>query len=180
MGETWQQLKDDLVRETERLFMECPDEIKRFRYGIITHSDAGKHAMNQYFGHWVHTYVHYYAFGDALDCVRRLARDDAFTLEHAKRMFMDVTNLKAASFAYTLAGYCGQKSLGRFVERSHAALDTLGTKEEFLDLLAALQGYSSRLYWWFHWYFPWGIGPAVFQRRSPEDIQEMVRLSGAG
>ena len=52
-------VKAELIKTTKDVAMTCPDEIKRYHYGIITHSDAGKNALNQYFGHWVHAYAHY-------------------------------------------------------------------------------------------------------------------------
>ena len=61
----WQELKADLEAETQRVFLECPDEIKRFHYGIISHSDAGKYAKGQYFGHWTHVYAEYYSLAGA-------------------------------------------------------------------------------------------------------------------
>jgi hypothetical protein len=76
------------------------------------------------------------------------------------------------------AEYGGQKTLGKYVEEMVGVSDTLQTKEEFIELLGVFQAFSSRLYWWFHWYFPWGVGPALCHRLSPEDIKEMVGLSG--
>jgi hypothetical protein len=76
-----------------------------------------------------------------------------------------------------LVEYGGQKSLGEYTDRTIAVLDSVKTKEEFLELLNAFQAYVTRLYWWFHWYFPWGIGPAVCRRLTPEDVKEIVRLS---
>jgi hypothetical protein len=53
----------------------------------------------------------------------------------------------------------------------------LNSKQDMVELLSSFQQFESRLYWWFHWYFPWGIGPVLCHRRSQEDIKEMVRLS---
>ena len=57
------------------------------------------------------------------------------------------------------------------------AWDTLETREELIELLNVFQEFVTRLYWWFHWYFPWGVGPGLFRRLSPEDIKEIVRLN---
>ena len=62
MTKPWQQLKAELEAETEHLFETCPDEIKRFHYGLMTHSDAGKYSLNQFFGHQVHCYAGYYGY----------------------------------------------------------------------------------------------------------------------
>ncbi len=179
MAKQWEELRDELVRETDRVFTVCPDEIKRFRYGLITHSDAGKHALNQYFGHWVHNYAAYMIYSsDTLDAVRRLARSPAFDLKQLTELVQEISMPRAGENNFSLLiKYGGQKSLGTYVEKVLAALPSLQTKQEFLDLLGAFQAYVSRLYWWFHWYFPWGIGPVLCPRRSAEDVKEMVRLS---
>jgi hypothetical protein len=173
---SWRDLKKELAAETRRLFKTCPDEIKRFHYGIISHSEAGKYALNQFFGHWVHAYAHYMMYSsDMLDSVRRLARDPAFNLVQVKKMFCDISCPNG--HPTLLVEYGGQKSLGEYTDRTIAVLDSVKTKEEFLELLNAFQAYVTRLYWWFHWYFPWGIGPAVCRRLTPEDVKEIVRLS---
>jgi len=171
---SWQQCKLELMAETERITQTCPEEIERFHYGIITHSDAGKYPLNQYFGHWVHLYAEYYYYsGEILASIQRLAKDPTFELAHLQKMFCDVSSGWPAS----LSRYAGQISLGTYLDKMYGAIDTIKTKEEFLELLQAFQAYVCRLYWWVHWYFPWGIGPGVFPRRSKEDIAEIIRLS---
>jgi len=179
MAKKWEELRDELVRETDRIFTECPDEIKRFHYGLITHSDAGKHALGQYFGHWVHNYAAYMMYSsDTLDAIRRLARNPTFELKQLIGALREVSMPTASENNFSLLiKYGGQRSLGTYVQKTLEALPSLETKEEFLELLGVFQSYVSRLYWWFHWYFPWGVGPALCPRRSPEDVKEMVRLS---
>ena len=173
MDDTWRELKKELEEETEKLFETCPDEIKRFHYGIISHSDAGKHSLNQYFGHMVHVYAFYFVYSSNMfDTIRRLAQDLEFELAHIKKIFLTI-------FAIVpfMAEYGGQKSIHRYTDKVVQCLPSVETKEEFVELLDVFQTYMGRLYWWFHWYFPWGLGPAACQRLSPEDIQEIVRLS---
>jgi len=178
LAKSWQELKKELGEETKKIFLTCPDEIKRFHYGIITHSDAGKYALDQYFGHWVHVYACYMMYsGDILASIERLAKDSNFELKQVKQMFCDISKLGNINL---LVMYGGQKSLGRYIDEMIRAFDMLQTKEEFIELLDAFQAYVSRLYWWFHWYFPWGVGPALCRRLSPEDIKEIVRLSQTG
>ena len=172
MAESWQELKKELEEETKKLFLTCPDEIKRFHYGIITHSEAGKYALNQYFGHWVHGYASYYSYCDTiLRSFFRLVEDPDFDLKQLKKLFCQFTP------SGPMTAYGGQKTRAKYSEKMVRALDTLQTKEEFVELLKAWNAFSSRLYWWYHWYFPWGIGPALCPRLSPEDIKEIARLS---
>ena len=171
MAKSWQELKKELEEATRKIMVTCPDEIKRFHYGIITHSDAGKHAINQYFGHMEHTYDWYVGRVDHIyPSILRLATDPDFELKHIKKMF-------CAAAPASFGEYAGQKSVANDAKEMVGALDTVQTKEEFVELMKAFQAYVGRLYAWFHWYFPWGVGPSLFQRVSPEDIKEIKRLS---
>ncbi|MCX8126007.1 MAG: hypothetical protein N3E40_02525 [Dehalococcoidia bacterium] len=172
MTADWQKLVTELENETDRITTECPDEIKRFHYGLITHSEAGKRSFNQYFGHFVHLYGFYFSYSDfILPIMLGLAMDRRFNLEQLKEMFRRYAPVGP------MAQYGGQKSLGAYAEKCVAALDSLNSKDDFIELLKAWTAYVSRLYWWVHWYFPWGIGPTVCRRLEPEDIKEILRLS---
>jgi len=173
LAKSWQELKKELEEETKKVFLTCPDEIKRFHYGIITHSDAGKHALNQYFGHWVHLYAGYYNYSAGI--LNRLllwVSDPDFDLKQLKKVFCQLT-----PFGGGAAGYGGQETISKYTDEMVRVLDTVQTKEEFGELLEVWNAFVSRLYWWFHWYFPWGVGPTLCPRLSPEDIKEIVRLS---
>jgi len=171
------QVKQELEQRTRDIFEDCPDEIKRFHYGIITHSDAGKHSLNQYFGHWVHAYAHFMLYaGDMLDTMRRLNADPDYDLLQATKLFIDLS--KPHGNHMLLVEYGGQKLLGEAIDMVIEAIETLDSKEDFGVMLTALQSYASRLYWWFHWYFPWGLGTSC-QRLTPEDIKEIARLGQA-
>jgi len=169
---SWQELKQELEAETRKIFTTCPDEIKRFHYGIITHSDAGKYSLNQYFGHWVHLYAFYYGYaGDILASLQAMAADPDFKLTQLKKLFLRF------SPGAEMSDYGGQTSLAKYAAKMAEAMETITTKEEFSELVKVWHVYVGRLYWWVHWYFPWGIGPTVCRRLSPEDIEEIVRLS---
>jgi len=173
LAKAWQEVKNELEEETDKIFLTCPDEIKRFHYGIITHSDAGKYSFNQYFGHWVHAYDAYMGFQSSVATLLQLARDPDSDLKHLKKLF----HIMFAGMAPMFAEYAGQKLVAKYIMETADALDTVQTKEEFVELIEAFGTFVTRLYWWFHWYFPWGVGASLCQRLSPEDIKEMVRLS---
>ena len=173
MAKSWQELKKELEDKTQEIFLKCPDEIKRFHYGIITHSDAGKYSFDQYFGHWVHAYAGYYGYSADIGNIMRLAMDPDFSLAQTKKVFEAIIMSSSPVFAE----YGGQKLQGKYTTEVTEVWDTLQTKEELIELLKAYHSFMSRLYWWFHWYFPWGIGSSLCHRRSPEDIKEIARLS---
>ena len=175
MPKSWKDLKEELQEETKKIFLKCPDEIKRFHYGIITHSEAGKYNLNQYFGHWVHAYASLMIYSmDMLPSIQRLAMEPDFNLEQLKKLF---TKVSKSGNIYMTATYGGQKNLKKYIDKMVEAFDTLKSKEEFVELLEVFSTYVSRIYWWFHWYFPWGIGTVLCRRLTPEDIEEIVRLS---
>lgn len=170
-----EELKKDLQEDSRKIFLECPSDIKRYYYGIITHSEAGKYNLNQYFGHWVHAYASLLIYSmDILSCIRRLTQDPDISLDFLKKLF---TSISKSGNIYLTATYGGLKDLKKYIDKISEALKEIKTKEEFLELLEAFSVYVSRIYWWFHWYFPWGIGPVVCRRLTPEDIKEIVKLS---
>ena len=171
MVRTWQSVITDLEQATEALFRECPDEIKRFHYGIITHSDAGKHSLNQYFGHWVHLYAFYMGYADlVLPTIRGFAADPDFDLSHAKTVFLRFVP------SGPMLQYGGQETLAKHAASVCEVMDQITTREDFMALFDAWMPFVSRLYWWLHWYFPWGIGPALFPRLTEHDVDEINRL----
>jgi len=172
----WQEVKKELEEETSKIFLICPDEIKRFHYGIITHSDAGKYSFEQYFGHWVHAYAGYYGYTSQIGNIIGLVMDTDFDLAQIKKIFQAMIMSSSPVFAE----YGGQKLQWEYSAKLVEAWDSVETREELVELLKAFHAFISRLYWWFHWYFPWGIGSSLCHRRSPEDIKEMVRLSQTG
>ena len=175
MAESWQEVKRQLEQKTKEIALNCPDEIKRFHYGIITHSDAGKHSFDQYFGHWVHLYGYYFVTAEPiLPNLLRMTQEPLFGLEQVKELVRWFTPLGNNMY------YAGQTTVAEYGTKVHEALDTVKSKEELYELLQAWTAFFSRMYWWLHWYFPWGIGPSLCHRRSAEDIQEMVRLSQTG
>jgi hypothetical protein len=172
MATDWKKLKADLEKQTLDLATTCPDEIKRFHYGIITHSDAGKDSLNQYFGHWVHSYAGYYSYVNEIGICMQMAADPRIDLQSAKIFFKAMMHV-----APFFAEYAGQKTFAAAAKAVIETVEGMDSKQDMVQLLSAFQQFESRLYWWFHWYFPWGIGPVLCPRRSQEDIQEMVRLS---
>jgi hypothetical protein len=175
MTKPWQKLKQDLENETKLLFKTCPDEIKCFHYGVITHSDAGKHSLNQFFGHQVHSYAGYYGYIAQIAGIIQLARDPELSPGTIKKVFKAIIMLSSPFFAE----YGGQRIQGKYSKEMLEVWDSCETREDLILLLEAYENVIQRLYWWFHWYFPWGVGPAISRRVSADDVKEMQRLIDA-
>jgi hypothetical protein len=174
MSGNWHDVVDNLKTRTQETFLTCPDEILRFRYGVITHSDAGKLSFDQYFGHWVHMYAWYLDKVYDVNQIIAMTRDPSFDYRMIKRVFWAIV---ADGVRFT-AIYGGQKLIAEATKEVYESMDSVGSADDMALLLQTYHTYLSQLYWWFHWYFPWGIGPVLCHRQSAEDIKEMVRLSG--
>ena len=72
--------------------------------------------------------------------------------------------------------YGGQETLAKHAASVLEIMDQLTTREAFMALFDAWMTFVNRLYWWLHWYFPWGIGPALFPRLTEHDLDEINRL----
>jgi len=166
-------LTDIITAETRRIFVTCPDEIKRFHYGLMLHSEAGKSAMNQYFGHLVHTYCGYYIMNADITAILNLASSGSMSLRDLKKIF-DAVLLPRSIF---LGDYAGQKIQAKYTKLVSDSLDQEQSLGESINSLRAYLALIGRLYWWFNWYFPWGIGPAMVHTISRSDLHEMLRLA---
>jgi hypothetical protein len=172
LTETWQAVVSALEQETKKMELNPPDEVKRFHYGLITHSEAGKYSYNQYLGHFVHFYGWQFVYSsNILAGVLAMTQDPLYDLKHSVDAFRKLSPKNAEQLEFS-----GQKTQGKFLMRVLAVLDSLETKDDLLKLMTAWRSYCNRLYWWIHWYFPWGAGPAICPRVSKEDVLEMVRL----
>lgn len=169
MTGSWQAVKKALDEETRKWSAVCPDKLKRFHYGLITHSDAGKYAHNQYLGHYVNLYGFYFAESSMIvTTIEGMVGDLSYDLEQLKDLLR--------RFTPTYTSYSGQNILGSMAKRVLSCLDTLNSKDDLLELLGAWACLVARLHWWCHWYFPWNSGPAVSRRVSKEDVKEIQRL----
>lgn len=165
----WQKTVEQLEAETLKLSLECPDDIKRFHYGLITHSDAGKYSYNQYLGHYVHLYGWFFSMSDfVLPSIVRYGGNPIYSLEALKDMLHNTIP--------TEWGWAGQYQMGELARKVLDSFGSIETREQFVELAKAWNAYVSRRYWWLHWYFPWGAGPAICPRISAEDVREMARL----
>jgi len=178
MARDWKQAIAELDRLSLEAIENCPDEIKCFHYGIMTHSNAGKDSYNQYFGHWVHSYVMYMNFAATeMTLIRTLAVDPDFNVVQLKKLFYAMA--KPRGEEKLLREYTGAVHLADAIDIVDEALPSVTTNEQIGQLMAAMQGYCGQLYWWFQWYFPWGLG-TICQRLSPDDIKEITRLGQRG
>lgn len=164
MSETPAELTAALEAETEKIWLEEPDEIRAMRLGVFT-SDAGSYG--QYFSNLVFVNGDMRALSTWITpavVVRALDSDD-YSLDQCKELFSWV-NLVNVDFL----AYCGFVTFGEFVHRIVAVFDQIDTKTELSQLLGAWYAYANRLYLWVHHSFPWGLGTA-YPKPKADDVE---------
>jgi hypothetical protein len=169
MSQNWEDIKEEINRETEKIAFTPPREVlKIFKYGIF---DRGAGTRGQYFTTLV--FAQGVCRALAYDCVNNLVyitEEESFNLEHLKIMVKQYLPSNAE-----FLGYCGLENIWKFVQEILDALDTLKSKEELVELINSLNLYLARMYTWVHHFFPWNIG-VLFPERKPEEIREMNKL----
>ncbi|WP_203416386.1 hypothetical protein [Paracoccus sp. MKU1] len=58
------------------------------------------------------------------------------------------------------------------------ALDTLTTKDEYVELTGAMMTYVIRMHRWIHFIFPWNLGVA-FPHRKPAEVLAFSKVVAA-
>ena len=170
MAHDWQDVKAAIDAENERIRLDPPPEIvKIFQYGIIE-SGAGTHG--QCMSAWVFIAgdTRYLAFYGTNNIVA-LAANDEFTLEHLKAMTAMFVPLSAE-----FLGYCGHKRLWELVRDVMSALDTLETKDDFVELMSSLCLYTAHLNMWIQHYFKWELG-TLFPHVDSATVDRMHELT---
>jgi hypothetical protein len=59
------------------------------------------------------------------------------------------------------------------------ALETLATKEEYIQLTGAMQTYINRMHRWAYFIFPWHLGVA-FPHRKPAEVRSFSNIVTTG
>lgn len=154
----------DLERETEKIWLEEPEEIRTMRLGVFP---SGAGSYGQYFSNLVFVNGDMRALSTWITptVILNAVDDETFDLAQCRRLF-EWTN---AVFVDFLA-YCGFTTYAEFAQRIIAA--ELGSKDELRDVLIAWYRYANRMYLWVHQVFPWGLGTA-FPKLSEEDLAFM-------
>ncbi len=161
----------DLRAETDRIWLDEPDEIRAMRLGAFE-SDAGSYG--QYFSNLVFVNGDMRALSTWITpaVVLRAVADERYSLDQCKDLFA-WTNLVNVDFL----AYCGFVQFGTFVHRIVGAYDEIHTKEELSRVLSEWYAYANRMYLWVHHTFPWGLGTA-YPKLSSDDLAFLQQAGG--
>ncbi|KAF7962840.1 hypothetical protein AWV80_16820 [Cupriavidus sp. UYMU48A] len=169
----WREAKREIDLQIERVWLSEPDEIQKIRWGII---DSGAGSGQQSFSVLVHLEAYLMLVG--ADVMYRFLKVSQYpdmelpTLVKMTREFLTGT-FNVFEFMTDL-GLTNMHEIGQMYSD---AMDTLETKEEYVQLTGAMMTYVVRMHRWIHFIFPWNLGVA-FPHRKPEEVAAISAVLG--
>jgi hypothetical protein len=170
MAKKWQEIAKAITKEYESILTVPPDAIlKVFKYDMI---DSGAGSYNTTLNAQVYCAgdVRYLAFYGTTNIVY-LAGDPAFELEHLVSMYKQFVPISAE-----FIGYCGLVSIYKWNLEIMEVIDTLKTKQDFIDLVCPYIQLAATYNLWIQHYFQWNAG-ANRRQVSAKDAAEIARLA---
>jgi|GEM_PF-834474 len=161
---TWREAKEKIEREIDRVWIAEPEEIQKIRWGVI---DSGAGSGQQSFSVLVHLESYLMLVG--ADVMYRFLKVSTYpdmelaTMNKITREFLTAT-FNVFEFMTDL-GLTNMHEIGQMYADS---LDTLETKEDYVELTGAMMTYVIRMHRWIHYIFPWNLGVAFPHRKLPE------------
>lgn len=171
---TWREAKEKIEREIDRVWIAEPEEIQKIRWGVI---DSGAGSGQQSFSVLVHLESYLMLVG--ADVMYRFLKVSTYpdmelaTMNKITREFLTAT-FNVFEFMTDL-GLTNMHEIGQMYADS---LDTLETKEDYVELTGAMMTYVIRMHRWIHYIFPWNLGVA-FPHRQPLEIGAIAKITSA-
>lgn len=170
----WQEVKALIEQEIDRIWLEEPPEIQKVRWGVI---DSGAGTGQQSFTVLMHLEAYLMVVGgDVMSRFLKIAQYDDIQLPMINRITREflVENFDLFEFFADL----GLPRMYEIGQKYSEALDTLETKEDYIQLTGAMQTYVNRMHRWGYFIFPWHLGVA-FPHRSPAEVLALAKVVGA-
>lgn len=171
MSNTWKDLKVKIAKETERIWLTEPEDLKALRMGALANK-AGSY--NQW---WT---VIDFANGMIRDFsmytmypILKAVMDPIFTLDQAKLLVRTVhppitDYLRYSNFI----------TLDEFDREFISTLDTMETKEDFIEIYKEYVKYTNKLAAWSYHYMTWEVMALYpYRERSDEFIRELAEIT---
>ena len=163
------QLNQDLIQETDRIWMDEPYEITLIKNGLIL---SGAGSNGQYYSVLVHLEGFMMFLGPhVIYRLLLLTKDPDISLYAIREV--TITLLSRPFDQFKLLSDLGLPSAHKLGSRYLEALETIETREDFLELTGNLLSYVNRLYQWIHFIFPWSIGSS-FPKRKPSEVASQL------
>lgn len=170
----WREAKAEIERQIDRVWISEPEEIQKIRWGVI---DSGAGSGDQSFSVLVHLEAYLMLVGaDVMYRFLKVSQYPDVELTTLNRMTKEFLSGTFNVFEFmTDLGLTNMHEIGQLYSDS---LDTLSTKEEYVELTGAMMTYVIRMHRWVHFIFPWNLGVA-FPHRKLSEIAAIAKITSA-
>jgi hypothetical protein len=168
----WREAKALIEKEIDRVWFKEPEEIQKIRWGVI---DSGAGSGEQSFSVLVHLEAYLMLVGaDVMYRFLKISQYDDMELSTLNRLSREFLTGTFNVFEFmTDLGITNMHQVGQMYSD---ALDTLTTKEEYVQLTGAMMTYVIRMHRWIHYIFPWNLGVA-FPHRKPAEVLSFAAVA---
>ncbi|TMW71188.1 hypothetical protein [Alteribacter natronophilus] len=156
--------KKEVEEEITNIWINEPEDIFVLKKGYLP---SGAGIYDQYFsvlvmlsGEMRSLGIH--AFADLM----AFAESPAFQMDQIRIMVKRILKIDCG-----VISYFGLPKYGGFLNRYYALIDTIETKEEFIDVTRSMFTLTNRYQMWLHQIFPWGIS-MFFKQKQPDDYKQ--------
>ncbi|KNG90865.1 hypothetical protein ANOM_000946 [Aspergillus nomiae NRRL 13137] len=171
----WRATKKLIEKEIDRIWLDEPEEIQKIRWGVI---DSGAGTGEQYFTVLVHLEAFLMVLGgDLMGRFLKIAQDDDVRLTTLNRITKEFLVERFDLFEFM--GDLGLPSMLKIGGMFATALDTLESKQDYIQLMGTMLTYTNRLHRWSYFIFPWHLG-VEFPHRKPREILSIADLLRQG
>lgn len=181
MALNWKDVKSEIYEEVKNIWFQEPVEVTMSKLGIFP-SGAGTddqvmgnlfflNADTQAMGWWTIEPTMYCVLGDS-----------SFSLDICKTLFTYLTGPMAHLMGDVLEPECPAPWMNLpkfpyFYDKIVESYDSIGSKDDFRDLLWTWFNYVNRINSWFYTVLPWEIGKSL-QRKDVDDIEQLAKFQG--
>ena len=165
----WREAKSIIEQEIDRVWLHEPEEIQKIRWGII---DSGAGSGEQSFSVLVHLEAYLMLVGaDVMYRFLKISQYDDMQLATLNRITREF--LTATFNVFEFMTDLGLTNMHKTGQMYSDALDTLETKQDYIELTGTMMTYVIRMHRWIHYIFPWNLGVA-FPHRKPAELLAMA------
>lgn len=177
MPKHWQEVKDAIEADLDRIMWEEPVEVKMSRLGVYPSGAGtdGQYLANLFF---LVADTQAMSWWTSHPAMQRALDDPNMPLEQCKSMWIYVNAHMAhlmgdVAMPNCPAPWMNLPRLSRFCDDIIACFESIETKDELADLMWSWFNYMHRLNRWFFLVFPWELGER-FPRKSEAEVRELV------
>ena len=183
MKRDWKDVKDEIEKEIDAIWVNEPIEVTLTRKGIVPGRAGAYH--DTYFGNLFFQVSETQGLGpyimEPLFC--QAMADDSFTVEHIKKMFVFTYYRKCKLLGDEEGDKCpaawfNMPKAWKFYNHIVESFDSITNMKDMKDLMWSWFAYLSRMYRWWALIFPWeSSGPLMHCISSVEDAEEILKYT---